>query len=538
MPQYDGIIIGGGPNGLTLACYLAKAGLKVIILEKRYEMGGGLCSEMITIPGFIHNTHAIYHPMVDYAPVFADLELDKTYDLQYIHPDLVMAMPFADGRSLCIYSDVEKTCASFAQFSKKDADAYRDTYKKFKEYVDSFLGPATYDMAKPAIEQLIKLHSKPMGQEISALSEKKPIDIIHGIFENNQVRTLMLYATCIWGLDYDLEGLGYLVPLMVNRASNYRLCAGGSHHMANLMSKFLYRHGGMILGSQIIKRIIVENGTAKGVELDDGTVYTANKFVASSIDPYQTFLKYIGEKDLPKDLVTRTKDWKWEKWSLFDVHLALFNAPQFTAAGSNPDLNKAFIYVLGFETEENLIDHFKALKNGELKSSGFNCCFPTFFDASEAPPGRHTGLISEHAPYRLKEGGPERWYKIRQEHAKGLIDKLKKYAPNMAEDNILWTYIASPLDIENKFADMVEGSIKQGGYYPLQMGYLRPNELCSQYATPIKNLYICGASTFPGGLVTYGAGYNAANRIAQDLGVKKWWKEPEIVTKAKANGLL
>jgi len=149
---------------------------------------------------------------------------------------------------------------------------------------------------------------------------------------------------------------------MVNRAANYRLCVGGSHHMANLMSKFLYCHGGMILGSQIIKRIIVENGMAKGVELDDGTVYTATKFVASSIDPYQTFLKYIGEKDLPKDLVTRTKDWKWEKWSLFDVHLALFNAPQFKAAASNPDLNKALIYALGFETEENLIEHFKALK--------------------------------------------------------------------------------------------------------------------------------------------------------------------------------
>ena len=87
----------------------------------------------------------------------------KTYDLQYIHPDLVMAMPFVDGRSLCIYSDVEKTCASFAQFSKKDADAYRDTYKRFKEYVDAFLGPATYDMAKPAIEQVDKTPLQTLG---------------------------------------------------------------------------------------------------------------------------------------------------------------------------------------------------------------------------------------------------------------------------------------------------------------------------------------------------------------------------------------
>ncbi len=538
MSQYDGIIIGGGPNGLTLGCYLAKAGLRVLILEKRYEMGGGLCSEMVTIPGFIHNTHAIYHPMVDYAPVFRDLELERDYDLRYIHPELVMAMPFEDGRSLCIYSDVERTCASFSQFSGRDAEAYRETYRRYQEYVDLFLAPATYEMPKPAIEQVVKLHSTSLGREISALSERKPIDIIDGIFEDDRVRALMLYATCMWGLDYDLEGLGYLVPLMVNRAANYRLCVGGSHHMAHLMYKFFYRHGGRLLGSQVIRRIIVEGGVAKGVELEDGTVYEATKFVASSIDPYQTFLKYIGEENLPRDLAVRVKDWKWERWSLFDVHLALFDAPQFKAASLNPDLERAFIYVLGFETEGALIEHFKALKGGEIRVSGFNCCFPTLFDPSEAPVGRHTGLISEHAPYRLRDGGPERWYQIRQEHAGELLERLRVYAPNMTEDNILWTYIASPLDIENKFSDMVEGSIKQGGYYPLQMGYLRPNELCSQYATPIKNLYVCGASTFPGGLVTYGAGYNAANRIAQDLGLKKWWREPEIVARAKAEGLL
>ena len=194
--------------------------------------------------------------------------------------------------------------------------------------------------------------------------------------------------------------------------------------------------------------------------------------------------------------------------------------------------------MVGFETEENLIDHFKALKNGELRPSGFNCCFPTMFDPSEAPPGRHTGLISEHAPYRLKEGGPERWYKVRQEHARQNIEILAKYAPNINDDNILWSYITSPLDIENKFSDMVEGSIKQGGYLPLQMGYLRPNELCSQYATPIKNLYLCGASCFPGGLATYGPGYNAANRISEDLGIDKWWKELETVKRGREAGLL
>jgi len=97
----------------------------------------------------------------------------------------------------------------------------------------------------------------------------------------------------------------------------------------------------------------------------------------------------------------------------------------------------------------------------------------------------------------------------------------------------MWEYIASPLDMENKFSDMWQGSYKQGGYKPLQMGFLRPNELCSQYETPIKNLYLCGASTHSGGMVLFGPGYNAANRIAEDLGVKKWWKEPAYLIEAK-----
>ena len=102
----------------------------------------------------------------------------------------------------------------------------------------------------------------------------------------------------------------------------------------------------------------------------------------------------------------------------------------------------------------------------------------------------------------------------------------------------MWRYIATPLDIENKFADMVKGSIKQGGYFPLQMGYLRPNEECSHHRTPIKNLYLCGASTYSGGCVIWGPGYNAANRIAEDLGIAKWWPKLEIVTRAEEKGLL
>ncbi len=538
MAQYDGIIIGAGPNGLTLGAYMAKAGLKVLLLEKRFELGGGLATEVVTIPGFLHNTHAVYHMMVDYSPVFKDLNLEADYGLKWVYPPLQFAMPFSDGSALCLYTDVEKSCASIAKFSQKDAEAYRNMYHKYNQYMEDFIGPATYHEAIPAFEQMVKLQSTDVGKEISELTEHTPKDIVDGLFEHDKVRALFLYIACMWGLDYDLEGLGYLVPLYINRATNYRLTVGGSHRLAHLMSKYIYDHSGMVIANQLIKRVVIENGEAKGVELEDGRIIEANKFVCSSIDPYQTFVKLVGEQNLSSDFVTRVKDWTWEWDSLFDVHLALDAAPQFTAAASTPDIGQAFIYLLGYESEQDLVNHWMAIKRGELVDGGFNCCFPSVHDSTQAPPGRHTGLISQHAPYQLKEGGAEAWYKIREQHADRCVATLRKYVPNMNEENILWRYIATPLDIENKFADMVRGSYKQGAYLPLQMGYLRPNEDCSHHRTPIKNLYLCGSSTFSGGCVIWGPGYNAANRIAEDLGVAKWWPKLELVTKAEEKGLL
>lgn len=535
MSNYDCIIIGAGPNGLALGGYLAKAGQKVLILERRVEIGGGLQTEQVTLPGFLHSTHAVFHPMVDYAPVFQDLELFEKYGLRFVKPEPVMAMPLKDGRSLCIYSDVEKTCQSIAQFSKKDSEAYREMSARYQTYVEDFLGPATYVRAEPQFEHMAKMHSTQVGLEISEHTGKTPRDIVGEIFENEHVKALILYAACKWGLDYDTEGVSYLVPLLINRAANYHQCIGGSHRLSHVLSKVVYDNGGMILGSQLLKRIIVENNEAKGVELEDGKVYHAN-YVASTIDPYQTFLKYVGEDQLEKDFVTRINDYKWDDLSLFGVHMALEDKPHFKAAEQNPELDNAFIYLIGTETEEELVTHWDTLKSGKLTGGGFNCTFPSINDPSQAPPGRHTAQLSQQAPYNLVEG-PEEWYRVRQEHAERLIDTLEEYVPGIKQSN-LWHYVSTPIDIENKFLDMVQGSIKQGAYHPFQMGFMRPNEYCSRHVTPVKNLFLCGASSFSGGLVVFGPAYNGANAIAEEIGFEPWWKEPEHVVKAREKGLL
>jgi len=540
MQKYDFIIIGGGPNGLTVAAYLSKAGQKVLVLERHFEVGGGLATEEVTLGGYLHNTHAVYHMMVDYAPTYKDLELgDENYRCRYVDPPLKVAMPFADGTSLCLYKDVEKSCASIAQFSQRDADTYRDVSHTFQIYMDDSIAAATYVPPAPALEMVPTMERTQLGREVSELTAKSPKTIIDELFEHERVKALMLYLSCHWGLEHDVDGIGYLVPLMLNRAVNQKLCIGGSHRLSNALARVIQEDGGGHLrGSQRIKRIVLKDGTASGVELDDGTVYEAEKGVVSSIDPHQTFFKLVGREHLEEDFVEGIDSWQWDKWSLFSVHMALAEAPVFAAAAAVPEINEAFMYVLGYETPEDLIDQWKAIDKGELTGkSGFNCCFPAVHDPSQAPPGRHTGLISEMAPFNLGEGG-EKWYKykLRKEHEQQCLATLRNYAPNMTEDKILCTYVETPLDISNKYLNMVKGSIKHGAYHPLQMGYNRPNFECSQYKTPIKGLYVCGASSHSGGFITFGPGYNAANAIAEDLGIEKWWSEPELVTEYRRKG--
>jgi phytoene dehydrogenase-like protein len=481
--------------------------------------------------------------MVEYAPPLKDLGLDKMYDLRWIYPDLQVVMPFLDGTYLALYKDPERSYESIKKFSSKDADSFMDFARWSQEAMDLFLAPATYVNPLASLEQIVKLESHPVTKRDDELTGLTPKQIVDDLFENERVRTLFLYLATWWGLDYDLEGLGYLVPLMINRGWHSRLCRGGSHHLAHLLGKFIVENGGMILTGQIIKRIIVEGNEAKGVELDDGTVIRANKFVCSSIDPHQTFFDLVGEQHLPPELAIRIKDWTYSDSNFFTVHLAMSEPPRFAVGESNPELNNALMYIVGYESEKDLVNHFEATKRGELVDGGFNCCFPSVHDPTRVfnysvNRMRHIGLISmKYAPYSLKDGGPDAWYRVRRDYAERCKATLRKYAPNMNDKNMAWDHIGTPLDTEHKFPDMKQGCFKQGAYLPLQMGYNRPNEYCSDHSTPIKKLYMCGACTHSGGLITFGPGYCATDKIAEDLGIEKWWPEPEHVKRAREAGL-
>jgi len=315
--EYDGIIIGAGPNGLTTAGYLTKAGLKIAILERRYEIGGGLATENLLLPGMLVDSHAIYHMLVEYAPPLRDFEFETRYDLQWIYPDLQMVMPFQDGSYLALYKDPEKTAQSIRQFSEKDAESFLNFAKISGEAMDLFLAPATYVNPMPSLEQVAKLETHPVTKWDDELTGYSPKQIVESWFENDKVRALMLYCATMWGLDYDLEGLGYLLPLMINRAWHFRLCHMGSHHIAHLFGKYISEEGGRVISGCVIKRIIIEDNEAKGVELEDGTILKAKHFVCSALNPHQTFYDYVGKQYLPPDMITRLDQWTYSDLSFF-----------------------------------------------------------------------------------------------------------------------------------------------------------------------------------------------------------------------------
>jgi phytoene dehydrogenase-like protein len=538
--NYDIIIIGAGPNGLSAGAYLSKAGQKVLVLERRYECGGGLWTEESTLPGYLHSTHAVYMMMADYGPPYGDFKLEEDYQVKHIYPDLQFAMPLLDGRCVCLYKDLDRTCESFARFSQKDAEAYREFYQLAKRCVDEFIGPATYVPPMGALDQIVKMQKTEVGKIVMEYSEKKPIDIIQEKFENEHIQTLLLYLACHWGVKYDMINLGYLILLYLNRAHNYQLVKGGSHMVAQALNKVIHQNHGLVKNNQRIKKIIVEGGEAKGVEMINGTVYHASQAVISTIDPIQTFIDLMDEGSVQEAFTKKINNWKWEGYSLFGVHSALEEPPNFKAAEGNQDINQACAYVLGYEKLEDLINHFDACYKGEMiEKGGYNACFPSVHDPDLAPPGGCSSQISMMAPFNLTEGA-DKWYnlKFKEETAARCHEILRQYAPNVTEDNVLQSYISTPIDMQNKFSDMREGSYKQGAYIPFQMGFLRPNEDCSRNRTPVKKLYLGGASVYPGGCVIWGPGYLAANTVADDLGIERWWKEQEFVSRAKEAGIL
>ena len=519
MATFDGIVIGGGHNGLTCAAYLARAGLRVAVVEANRKIGGGSITEEVTLPGFKHNLHSNFHLFTD-GPIVRDLDLDR-YGLEYIYPDVQDGMAFRDGTALCIYRDPERTAESFARFSKSDADRWRELHENFAVKGREFVLQTLYSppLSPPDLAERM---TGPLGKDMLSYAQYSLYEAVDRNFEEEHIRCL--FKTFLHSISLmNLPNLGSFFPRLVSRLVTFALPKGGAEALPRALGRVIEEAGGTVLTGQRVEEVLVEGGRAQGVRVAGGDVLRADRFVASGVDVVQT-VDMTSPEHFGDDVAQRVANLQWAKHSLVTIHVALNEPPRYRAADFDPDIDRAYNIAFGVGDSEELARVFEVSIDRERLPERFhgNGACNTLFDSSYAPPGKHVAFWWPFAPYRL-DGDPQSWDRGQEEITRELLNQWREFAPNMTDDNVLGTYLFTPLDIERSCVNMRQGSHHGIAYLPTQLGVNRPVPEMSGYRTPVDGLYLCGFTSHSGGAITGSPGYNCANVIADDLEVDRWW---------------
>lgn len=511
------MVIGGGHHGLSLGAYFAGAGLKTVVLERRHEMGGGLSTEEVTEPGFYHNLHSNFHGAYPMMPQYKDFQLEEL-GLKYYHPEANIGMPLKDGRCLVLYVDEMKTYEEIEKFSKNDADQYAKLKNVFSEHLDLVMRGAYSPLSTGHYHEMLDIVRKHFGENVT---EKSPYEWVKEYFEDPHVQAVMLYHVSIAGFDITQKGLAHLGLGYLSLTTNWQLCRGGSHYFAHCLGSALLKRGGDIIESAPAQKIIIEDGRAVAVAAGDGYTYAASKAIVSAIDPHQTFVDLIDAKELDQAFLKKVKKIEYGKGdALFGLHLALREAPKYTSAKYNPDMDMAFNLNIGYETAEDIAEHFEESARNELpKHPRLNCSVNTLFDPTQAPDGYHTGLMWQFAPFELGKKGSAGWDDVKDDFSRKCIEVWREYAPNLTDENIISYYPYTPHDIAQKMVNMRRGGFHITSITPDQFLEGRPIPELNEYRTPIEGLYMGGSSQHGQGGIIGAASYNAMQIVGKDLGI-------------------
>jgi len=505
---------------LILASYLARAGLDILLVERRLTYGGGLCTREVTLPGFYHNLHSINHFHISEAPWFTDLGLDER--VTYITPRYEFGQAHHDGSALVLGRDLEESVTNIARFSKKDAETFREWNHKAERITAEIFLPERYAEPLAQAEREALLSRTALGREFLDVSRRQPLDVVRELFENEHVRLLFLFKVSLFGT-WLVDTLSKTSPMgSVIRAfdleSGYQLCQGGSFNLARGLMESFIASGGRYQPQVEIDRIVVENGRATGIEIANGRTVRARQFVASTLDVHQTFEKLIGRDQLSATFLNKLEGFQYTTWSLFGLHLALNESPRFAADRFDPNINRALKWSIGAETMEDLFSAHQDVQAGRVpKIVQFGSGPLSLLDPTQAPTGKHTTYCWHVMPMN-PDIGSQSYESFQEEFADRIVECFARYCPNMTTKNILGRYIYTGREYVQELINMRGGDIFMGAFNAEQVMYNHFG-----YRSPIPNLYNAGSAGHPGGAISGGSGYISAGIIARDLGLKPWW---------------
>ncbi len=535
MQTYDIVIIGAGHNGLVCAAYLLKAGYSVALLEKRSIPGGAATTEETIpddAPGFKFNRCAIDHEFIHLGPVVEELELEK-YGLEYLFCDPVVFCPHPDGKYFLAHRSLDKTCEEIAQFSPRDAQKYRE-FIDFWQRLTKAIQPVFNAPPQAILDILGNYDIKSIQSLLSVLGGPhktldlirtmltSPEDILNEYFDSEFLKAPLARLASEFGAPPSQKtiSVGGMMMSMRHHPGMARP-RGGTGALTDALVKLVKAKGGVILTDQSVKRILVDDNRAVGVQVDNGTEYRAKVGVISNIDAKRVFLQLMAPGDvnaaseslrerLERRIVNNNE-------TILRIDCALSEAPRFEAYNHRDEYLIGSVLIADSVRQVEIAHQQPAIGNIPDEDPSFYAVVPTMRDPSMAPAGKHTLWVEFFAPYQIAgaEGtghlGTGWTDELKNQVADRVMDKLATYAPNI-KDAVIARNVESPSELGDRL-----GAYK-GNYYHIdmtldQMVFFRPLPEIANYTTPIDGLFLTGAGTHPGGAISGMPGRNCARTV-------------------------
>jgi phytoene dehydrogenase-like protein len=511
--ELDAVVVGAGHNGLVAAAYLAKAGARTLVLEQRGVVGGAAVTEE-PWPGFRISTFS-YAAGLLRPQIVADLELPR-FGYQTFLLDPEMFVPLPGGRSLTLWNDDDQSVKEIAKFSSRDARAY-PRYSQYWTEVVELLDPLLLSAPVPLPELLEVVPHDRVDSLVRDLFLRSAADMLDEWFESEELKGALCTSAIIGTfLPPDAPGTAYVLAHhklgnVDGHPKSWGLARGGMGGITQALRRSAEHFGATVRTGVPVKRVLVRDGRAVGVETEDGEQILAQA-VASTLDARHTFLQMLSRDDLEPSFRHQVESIR-SRGSALKFNAALDGLPDFSSAPGTPGPHhRSFVDIIPS------MDYARAAYDdawhGRFSHRPFmDIVFQSVLDDSVAPPGKHTmSCFVQYAPSQL---AGTTWDSAKPDVANTVLDTIEEYAPNIRKVVRHWQ-VVSPADIES-ILGMTGGNIFQGDITPDQIFTFRPVPGWSQYRTPVAGLYLAGSAAHPGGGVLGAPGHNAARAILEDL---------------------
>lgn len=520
MSDYDVVIVGAGHNALVCGGYLAQAGYRVCVVERRHKVGGAVVTEEI-VPGYQFDLGGSAHILINHTSIVDDLALEQ-YGLRYLELDPLFFFPFPDESHIMMWQDVEQTCQSIAAVSPQDADNYRNFVAEWlpvaQGMVEAFMHPPTpLNLARYLAYGTFERNEKYL-EKISQLLRNYG-HLLRQTFVDPRVQVMVGWMAAQSGPPPTEPMSGpFALWHPMYHVSGMRRPVGGSGMLTQALARMIEAHGGAILTERPVRRILVENGRACGVETADGRRITGRKIV-SGVHVHTT-MRLLGDAAPPKAKRLINQSRIGNGFGMV-VRYAMEALPDYTALPGAPGPQHTAMQFLC--PDLNYLERAYGDYLGGIPSRDPALIAMTWSasDPTLAPPGKHVLFLwGQYYPYALASGAS--WDDIGEEVAATMLDKVAQYAPNV-KNAVIDKLIQTPLYLERTLG-LLRGNVMHLEMSIDQMFAFRPALSMHNYRGPVDDLYLTGASTHPGGGIMGAAGRNAASVLLHDLSRRRFFR--------------